>query len=195
MRLALKPCRRGVKVLSHRLSLFCSSTLTACFLLAPVSLRAEPKLDNLLVYGQGFFFSVKEPTGWHGDTKNAAQYSANIIFYPKADSPNDAPVLIRVTIVDKTDEDIEKDLAADMNEYRLRYPAAVFKSLPVAHPVYQVVSRIFTVPQQFFEYVSYVNPGPNKKLMFSVAMNKQHLAGTEAEMTAYRAVVASLAML
>ena len=44
--------------------------------------RAQPGLDSLLVYGEGFAFSVKEPEGWIGDTEHAGMYQANAL-YPR----------------------------------------------------------------------------------------------------------------
>jgi len=37
-------------------------------------------MSSLIVYGDGFMFSVKEPDGWNGDTDKAAEYYANIVF-------------------------------------------------------------------------------------------------------------------
>ena len=157
--------------------------------------RVEKKLDSLLVYGQGFIFSVKEPTGWKGDTKHAAQFSTNIIFYPASQSLDKAQTTIRVLVADKTDENINEDLAHDMKEYRAQHPNIVFKKLAVTHPNYQVFPKLFTVPGRFYEYVAYVNPGPTKKLMFSVSMNKQKEEASELELDVYKKIIASLQML
>jgi hypothetical protein len=171
------------------------SMLVAGAVLLPGSLTAQPKLDALIVYGDGFVFSVKEPAGWRGDTRNAGQYSANVIFYPDLQSPGSASVVIRVLVADKTDEDIERDLDADMKEYRLRYPTVAFDAFPVTHPSYRVVSKLFRIHDRFYEYVSYLNPGPAKKLMFSVSMNSPGVPATRDEAQAYLAVAASLHML
>jgi hypothetical protein len=42
---------------------------------------AEPKLDNLIVYGKGFAFAAKEPPGWKANAENASRLAANIAFY------------------------------------------------------------------------------------------------------------------
>lgn len=157
--------------------------------------RVEKKLDSLLVYGQGFVFSVKEPTGWKGDTEHAAQFSTNIIFYPTSQSLDKAQTIIRVLITDKTDENINEDLSHDMKEYRAQYPNIVFKKLAVSHPNYQVFPKLFSVPGSFYEYVAYVNPGPTKKLMFSISMNKQEKEASKLELDVYQKIIASLQML
>lgn len=156
--------------------------------------HVENKLDSLLVYGQGFIFSVKEPAGWKGDTVTAAQFSTNIIFYPASQLPEKAQTIIRVLVADKVDENINEDLAHDMNEYRAQYPNIVFKKLAFSHPNYQVFSKLFIVPDNFYEYVTYVNPGSAKKLMFSVTMNKQKKEASELELDVYQKIIASLQM-
>ena len=173
--------------------------LLAC-LLAQTSFAAEvphakEKLVSLLVYGQGFVFSVKEPEGWRGDTQNAAQFSANIIFYPSSQSLEEAKTIIRVLVADKTDENINEDLAHDMSEYRAQYPNIMFKNIAISHPEYKVFSKLFTVPNDYFEYVAYVNPGPSKKLMFSVSMNRQKKEASAQELDVYQKIIASLHML
>ena len=157
--------------------------------------HAEKKLDSLLVYGQGFVFSVKEPEGWRGDTENAARFSANIIFYPSSQPLGRAKSIIRVSVANKTDENINEDLAHDMNEYRAKYPNIAFKNLAISHPEYKVFPKLFSVPDCFYEYVAYVNPGHSKKLMFSVSMNKQKMEASAFELDAYQKIIASLQML
>lgn len=170
--------------------------VAAVVLAALVTIGAKSRLDGLIVFGQGFLFSVKEPQGWKGDTTNAAKYSSNIIFYPKSShSIADAPTIIRVLIVNKTDEHINLDLQSDMNAYHAKYPDIRFSALNVVHAGYAVVAKLFYIPREFYEYVAYVNPGPSSKLMFSVAMNIQGAKASSGEMNAYRKCVASLEML
>jgi hypothetical protein len=82
-----------------------------------------------------------------------------------------------------------------MSEYRTRYAKVQFKNLSVTHPEYKVYPKLFSVPNEFYEYVAYVNPGPKTKLMFSVSMNRQKIEASVSEMEAYQKVIASLQML
>lgn len=157
--------------------------------------KAANKLDALIVYGEGFAFSVKEPSGWKGDTANANHFSANIIFYPATQTSETANTIIRVLITDKTDENINQDVEHDMGEYRAKYPKIIFRDVAASHPQYQVYPKLFTVPDSFYEYVAYVNPGPAKRLMFSVSMNKQGKDASVLELDTYRKIIASLQML
>jgi hypothetical protein len=172
-----------------------SMLLLPTFLWAEVETRTEKKLDSLLVYGQGFMFSVKEPSGWVGDIENAKKYSANIIFYPTSQKYETAQTIIRVLIVNKVDESTQDDLSHDMKGYRAQYPDIKFKEIIIAHPTYRVFPKLFTVPGEFYEYVAYINPGPQKKVMFSVSMNKQKVEATLSELDVYQKIIASLKLL
>lgn len=171
------------------------AVLSAGTLGIPWALRAEPKFDNLLVYGDGFSFSVKEPPGWRGDTTNAERYSANVILYESRLTWDRAPAVIRILVADKVDENTQADMDADMNGYRARFPTVTSTDFAVTHPKYRVISRVFSLPGSFYEYVSYVNPGPKRKLQFSVSMNKQTVEASAREVAAYGAIVASLVLL
>jgi hypothetical protein len=81
------------------------------------------RLSGLVVYGGGFAFSVEEPVNWRGDTQSAARWGANVIFYKQGALLSDpGTAVIRIGVFKKANEDTSKDLEADMNEYRSKYP-------------------------------------------------------------------------
>jgi len=157
--------------------------------------QSAPKLNNLIIYGNGFAFGVKEPDGWHGDTdKIAAKYRVNVVFLPSEESvKND--VTIRVLINHKHDENTIDDLNYDMQGYRKEFPAVQFSDLDVIHAKYKTFAKTFFIPNQFYEYVAYLNPGPGIPFIFSVAMSKRGEPATEAELKAYEGVLKSLVWL
>jgi len=152
----------------------------------------EQKLDNLLVYGEGFLFRVKEPPGWKGDCSNAANIHANILFYKQEESFQTAKALIYLRVNDKTDENVEKDLEWDMEQYRKRYPNIQFKDIPVSHHEYKTYSKLFYIKETFYEYVTYINPGEGKPHTISAAMNVQRKEASEEELAAYQKVIETL---
>jgi hypothetical protein len=166
----------------------------AIALLTGITGRAQtpPKLNNLIVYGEGFAFGVGEPQGWHGDTdKIASKYHVNVVFLPPEESvKND--VTIRVRVNHKVDENTIEDLNYDMQGYKKSFPDAQFSDLNIAHAEYKTFARTVFVPNRFYEYVAYVNPGPEKPYVFSVAMSKKTGPATEAELKAYDAVLKSV---
>ena len=181
--------------MAQRLILLLASFLLPLSLLAGEASHTKKKLDALLVYGEGFVFSVKEPAGWVGDIEGAKNFSANIIFYPAGKLHDPTQAVIRVLIVDKMDENTQEDLSHDMNGYKNQYPGIKFKDISISHPMYRTFPKLFTVPGQFYEYVSYVNPGPNKKQMFSVSMNKQKEEATRNELAIYQQIISSLQLM
>jgi hypothetical protein len=115
---------------------------------------AQQKLDQLLVYGDNFLFSVKEPAGWKGDTVSAEKFQSNVVLH-EATQPADSLVgLIRVRLNDKTDENISEDMEADIRSYTAQYPKIQFKDIAIKNPAYPTVAKVFYVPGQFYEYVT-----------------------------------------
>ncbi|MEA2562944.1 MAG: hypothetical protein QOH06_4448 [Acidobacteriota bacterium] len=155
----------------------------------------EERKDALLVYGEGFAFSVKEPWGWRGDIEAARKYGANIVFFPEAAESRSAEVTIRLRVNDKVDENTASDLEADRDSYKSEYPKVQFGKLDVRHPQYGTFSELFFQPGAFYEYVSYLNPGPKSKISISVAMSKARSAATKNELEAYEMVLGSLTVL
>jgi hypothetical protein len=153
---------------------------------------AEERKDALLVYGEGFAFSVKEPRGWRGDIEAAQKYGANIVFFPEAAGSRSANVTIRLRVSQKVDENTAADLEADRDTYRREHPKVQFGELRIRHPQYGTFSELFFQPSAFYEYVSYLNPGPKYGIILSVAMSKARSAATESELEAYEAVLDSV---
>ena len=157
----------------------------------PVS-GSRSKPDSVLVYGQGFMFSVKEPEGWKSDVRSADRIGANIVFYRSRELPSSAAALIRVRVNDKIDENTVGDLQADMDEYRRQYAGVAFEDLAVAHPSYRTFPKVFFVEGEFFEYVVYLNPGKGVPFTMSVSMNKQKSRATRIELQAFQEIVGTL---
>jgi hypothetical protein len=165
-------------------------TLLAVGLLRPSSVWA-----GLLVHGKGLAFSVEEPAKWKGETESASRWNADVIFYKQGTSPSDsASVVIRVGIFPKKDEATWKDLEADMNEYRIMYPKVAFKDLDGIKSRYKVWPKLFYMPGTFFEYVTFLNPGPEHHQVVSISMNKSDTPATADELSAYQTVIQSFVL-
>ena len=103
--------------------------------------------------------------------------------------------LIRIRIDDKVDENTSADLKEDMRGYRAQYPKIQFGDLPVKNQRYLCVAKVFYIPGGFYEYVTYVNPGPGKPAFFPVSMNSQKSEASAKELDAYKSAVQSLTLL
>jgi hypothetical protein len=182
--------------MKSRLAIFFSAISFSAIASAadPPESTATPKLNAMVVYGADFAFSVSEPDGWIGDTENAAQWNCNVFFYPKGQDPKDA-TLIRVTVASKVSDDTNNDLKADMDRYSQHYPKVLFKNLEASHPAYRSFPKLFLVPGEFSEYVTYLNPGPKSRHLLSVSMSKQRSEANPQELATYRTALRSVLLL
>jgi hypothetical protein len=175
-----------------------AAILTAALLVSIATAQSDnspaPKnIDTLLVYGDGFLFSVKEPDGWHCVCdEQASQYNVNAIVLPSDEQSRAHHVAIKVRVNQKSDENTIEDLKADMQQYRRKYPKVQFADLSVAHPEYKTCAKLFLFPNDFYDYVAYVNPGPRTWFTLSVSMSKEKVPATKAELAAYEKVLQSL---
>ena len=178
------------------IGMFVPTLLLGFSALAQSSPVAKPKAedDRLIVYGQNFAFGVKEPQAWRGSTGQIAnKFQANIIFVPSAEgSQGEDVATIRVRVNRKMDENIAEDLNYDMQEYKSEFPTAAFSDLKVAHPAYKTFAKLVFVPQKFYEYVAYLNPGVQSQFSLSVAMSKKNAPANDTEFKAYETVLQSL---
>lgn len=153
------------------------------------------KVDNLMVYGDGFIFSVNEPVGWTGDIDIAKDYYSNIVFYTSKDDIKKGGALIQVYSFNKQDEKTEKDLEYDIKSYKDKYKNLKQQDFLVSHKEYKCFSKLVYVDEEFYQYTVYVNPGPKFKTGVSMAMNISNRPATEQELQAFRQIISSLIML
>ncbi len=156
---------------------------------------AQQKLDQLLVSGDNFLFSVKEPAGWKGDTASAENFQSNVVLHEATQPTKSLAGLIRVRLNDKTDENISADMEDDIRTYKAQYPKIRFRDIAMRNPAYPALTKVFYVPGQFYEYVTYMNPGRGKPFIFSVSMNSQKSEATAKQLGAYESTLASLKLL
>jgi hypothetical protein len=153
------------------------------------------KMDNLMIYGDGFMFSVKEPVGWTGDIDIAKDYYSNIVFYTSKDDIKKGGALIQVYSFSKQDEKTEKDLEYDIKSYKDKYKNLKQQDFLVFHKDYKCFSKLAYVDKDFYQYTVYVNPGPKFKTGVSNAMNISKRPANEQELQAFRQIISSLIML
>lgn len=156
---------------------------------------AQQKLDVLLVYGENFTFSVKEPTRWTGDTTNAEKFESNAVLHEAGQPLDSISGLIRIRVSTKVDENTRADLEEDMRSYKAQYPKVQFKDIRTTNPTYLCLAKVFYIPGEFYEYVAYVNPGSQEPVLFSVSMNTQKSEASAKELEAFKSTIHSLTLL
>jgi len=152
------------------------------------------KMSSLMVYGKDFMFAVREPDGWTGDIDNAKKYYSNIVFYKSQEDVDSGGPIVQVYNFSKRDEKTQKDLNADVKDYKKKYKSLKAQELSVAHKDYKCYSKTVYVEKEIYQYLAYVNPGPKYKSGFSIVMNISRRPATEDELRAFREIISSLIM-
>lgn len=156
----------------------------------------EPStMDNIIVTGDDFIFSIKEPYGWIGDTDIAKDFFSDIVFYISKDDLNKGGAVVQVYSFNKQDENTEKDLEYDIKNYKDNYQNLKQQDLLVSHNTYTCYSKLVYVDKSFYQYIVYVNPGPKYKSGVSIAMNISDRPATEQELQVFKQIISSLTML
>ena len=166
-------------------------TIMSCF----GQSKDNQKMDALLVYGDSFIFSIKEPRGWTGDTEIAHKFYSNIVFYKSIADFNKGGALVQVYNYKKQNEKTENDLNDDIKGYKKDYSNLIEQELIVDHKDYKCFSKLIYVPDKFYQYIVYVNPGLKYKSGISVSMNISKRIATEEELKAFREIISSLVMM
>ena len=153
---------------------------------------SQSKDSSILVFGDGFSFSIKEPKGWTGDIDNAKKYDANIIFYKDKTELKNGGAIVQVLAFTKQDEQTNKDLEADVASYKKEYPKAKLQDFEAKHKNYKTYSKLVFVDKKFYQYIVYINGGTKYKTGFSVAMNISNRPATQEELQSYLSIISSL---
>lgn len=152
----------------------------------------DSAMSSLMVYGENFMFTVKEPEGWIGDIEKAKQYHANIIFFKSKEDFEKGGALIQVYNFNKQDERTENDLKYDIESYQKNYPNLEQQDFSVSHKEYRCFSKLVYVENEFYQYIVYINCGSKFKSGISAAMNISKRPATEDELQAFRNIITSL---
>lgn len=154
--------------------------------------QAADKLDSLLIQGEHFIISIKEPMGWKGDSNDSTANHGNLVFHRMNENFQDAKAVIRVLVANKTDEDTIEDLKYDWERYRRQYPDVQGKDISVRHPEYSIYPKLFYVDTRFYDYVTYLNPGKNYPYIVCVSLNLKENEASKEDIGAYSSVIESV---
>lgn len=155
--------------------------------------KPEMKPDVVTVTTKDYTFTVHTPAGWTGDTEGAKKYQGSVLFTQKSEGTTPGGGQILVGVYHKFDENVGLRLETDTQNYRKQYPKLELGELDAKHPQYATFPRTFSQAGEFYQYVTYLNPGSLYPHALFVAMYKKTPA-TPAELDAYKEIVRSLQM-
>lgn len=167
-------------------------------LLFCISFRADAHAEDgkkLVAILSDISFSVPIPDGWAGDASDAVRkLDAHIALSKGKYFQGTSEPLIRVRINRTTDHQPQKDLDADIDEYRQIYPDMKLRNLHVAHDGWTCVAVDFVRPD-FRQSVAYCDPGSGL-YVFSFVMTKRMKGPmTIGELRGFREVVRGVEIL
>lgn len=176
----------------------CASTGDSAPPAAKPEMKTEVKAgettpDVVTVTTKDYTFTAQTPAGWTGDTEGAKKYQGSILFTQKVEAATPGGGQILVGVYHKFDENVGLRLETDTQNYRKQYPKLELGELDAKHPQYATFPRTFSQAGEFYQYVTYLNPGSLYPYALFVAMYKKSPA-TPAELAAYKEIVRSLKM-
>jgi hypothetical protein len=158
----------------------------------PPAAKPEEKKDALAITGKDYSATVRTPEGWQGDVEAAKAFHGNALFTQKGDPAGAAKILL--IMQHKFDENTGLLIDGDIANIRKQYPNLQVADLDVKHPKYPTFTKTLSLPGEFFQYETYMNPGSLYGYAVYVGMSKGKEAATPAELAAYKAIVESLQM-
>ena len=166
--------------------------VAAALLAVPLAAKSDEAKDTVTVTTKEYVLAVHTPEGWQGDTETAKKYQGSVIFTPKAAGPDGAKVL--VSVHHKSDENTELRLQGEIAQYRKRYPHLELSEVDIKHPQYGTFGKLFSQPNDFYQYIAFLNPGTVYPYTLYVAMLKQKAPATPEELAAYKDILQSVRM-
>jgi hypothetical protein len=152
------------------------------------------KKDTLTVTTKEYAFTVHTPEGWEGDTEGAKKYQGSVYFSQKAETANPGGAKILVSVPPKLDENLGLRLQGEIQSSLKQYPQLELGDLDVKHPRYETFQKEISQAGNFYQYVTYLNPGSLYGYAFSVERSKKKVPATPEELAAYKDIVQSLTM-
>jgi hypothetical protein len=156
--------------------------------------KEETKPGVMTVTTKDYTFTVHTPEGWTGDTENAKKYQGSIYFSQKSEAATPGGAKVLVGIYHKFDENVGLRLETEIQNYRKEYPKLELGELNIKHPRYDTFQKVLSQSGDFYQYVTYLNPGNLYSYSLFVAMSKKKTPATPAELAAYKDIVQSLQM-
>lgn len=159
---------------------------------SPALAETVERKEPILIQGDAFTVSVMEPAGWLADSTAHASEKESLVLSRAGSYGGTARPAMRVLVSGKTDESTEEDLKFDMETYRRKFPGVQFRDIVVKHPEYRAFPKLFYVKGDFYEYVTYLNPGRTFTYLITVSMTIPTAEATSEDLQAYAALVASI---
>jgi len=116
------------------------------------------QMDQLLIYGNGWMFNVKEPKGWRCYTEDAYRYHMNAYFCLGKKNINNSPATMNIEVLRKGGKTLQERLAIDMEDYKKQSKSLEFLDFLVDGIKYESISKIYIINDKTTDYVCFLDP-------------------------------------
>jgi len=129
------------------------------------------QMDQLLIYGNGWMFNVKEPKGWIGHTEDAYRYRVNIYFCLGKKSFDKSPVVMHISVNNKRGETLQQKMDSDVADYKKQHKKLELQEFPISEPAYKVLSKKYSYDDKTTDYVCFLDPDEDSPLYMVLVLN------------------------
>ncbi len=171
--------------------------ISLLFALVSVTCIAQEKENTLVVYGDGFKYSVEIPEGWQADTAASNELYVNLAIYEtgvEVDQVN-GRIIIQVYTFKKENSNLKEDLNLDINNLMEEHRDLELNEFMINAGGFKCNSKLAFVKNKLYQYLVYMDPGKKYKSAVSVTMNTGFRKATDSEMKAIRRIVGSVKMI
>jgi hypothetical protein len=133
-------------------------------------------MKGLIINGEGFVFTIKEPDGWTVNIEDAQKKGLNAYFAIDGYSYKNTPGLIYIRVMDKQGLTVEQHLKADMDKFSQDDKSVAFKEFAVTSISYHYASKNYLIGSRHCDYLCYIDPGEkyHTYLIFVLSADMKH---------------------
>ncbi len=148
------------------------------FLIISYSLTAqiEPEDDVYiksnfeLIYGKYFMYQLKAPSGFNANIQAKSIYEGHIKFIPLTTSYKP----FEFYVLDKNSVVADDATGYMTNYYRTTTENVVVNNIEVKNFPYECKAKLFSVPNQFYDYYFYINCGEKYKYWLIATVHSEY---------------------
>jgi hypothetical protein len=122
------------------------------------------QMDQLLIYGDGWAFNVKEPTGWRCHTEDAYRYRMNAYFCLGKKNIKKSPAIMHISVHSKGGDSIQQSISFDIEDYQKHSKTLDLQEFLIEGSDHELVSKKYVIDNKTADYVCFLDPGKDSPL-------------------------------
>ncbi len=111
------------------------------------------------VFGKNYIYQLKTPSGYQPKIQTVSLYEGHIKYTPKVSTYKP----FEFYIIDKFSTETADAVGYISNYYKMKYDKLSVFNINVKNFPYECVAKMYSVDQQFYDYIFYINCGERFK--------------------------------